>query len=242
MGPKHLLLLAALMAVGCQDSGERSTTTRGDRDAMSDSRGSVGKDDAAVIVETTAGGSGTASGGTASGSMSSSGRSNMSNMSTEAAAMKDGKLAQPGSLSAKDQQFVLNAGSAGLFEVQSSQIALSRSNDPEVKQFAQQMITDHKKVNAELASIVQGKGAAVPTMMVPRHQKMVDTLNEADADSFDKAYKHGQGVGHDEAINLYRAAAKGVDDADLKAFAERNVSILTMHKDMLKGNSKHMGH
>jgi putative membrane protein len=230
MGPKHLLLLGALMAVGCQDNnGDTRTTTRRDRDSMSDNRGSTGKDDT-VITETTAGGSG-------SGNMS-----GQTSMSGEASAMKDGKLAQPGSLSARDQQFVLNAASSGMFEMKSSQMAASRSNDAEVKQFAQQMLKDHEKVNTELASLVRGKGAAVPTTLVPRHQKMLETLSKADDDKFAQVYKHGQGVAHDEAINLFEAASKNLDDADLKAFAARNLSALKMHKDMLKDNSRHMGH
>jgi putative membrane protein len=155
----------------------------------------------------------------------------------QAMSANDGKMTNPGSLSKADQQFVVNAASGGMFEVQSSQMALSRANDAATKKFAQQMVNDHTKVNNELATIVTRKGGSVPTQMVERHQKMLDTLSEANSDEFQKAYHRRQVMAHDEAINLFEGAAKAVDDADLKAFASKNLSALKMHKDMLKDHN-----
>jgi putative membrane protein len=149
----------------------------------------------------------------------------------------DGKMANPGTLSKADQQFVVNAASGGMFELQSSQMALSRLNDATEKAFAQQMINDHTKVNNELATLVTRKGGSVPTQMLPRHQKMLDTLSEANSEEFLKAYHRRQVAAHDEAINLFEGAAKAVDDADLRAFAAKNLSALKMHKDMLKDHN-----
>ena len=53
------------------------------------------------------------------------------------------------------QDFVNQAASGGLFEVQSSELALQRSQDAKVQEFANQMITDHTANNQELMATAQ---------------------------------------------------------------------------------------
>jgi len=49
-----------------------------------------------------------------------------------------------------DKTFVKEAASGGLAEVKLGEIALKRSSDAEVKAFAQRMIDDHSRADAEL--------------------------------------------------------------------------------------------
>src|SRR5688572_26064977 len=52
-----------------------------------------------------------------------------------------------------DAEFITLAGSGGLLEVQSSQLAAQRATSDEVKRFAQQMVADHTKANQEMATL-----------------------------------------------------------------------------------------
>jgi len=61
-----------------------------------------------------------------------------------------------------DQQFVYKAALGGQKEIALSQLALEKSNNDEVKSFAQKMITDHSQVGKELSQIAQTKGLSVP--------------------------------------------------------------------------------
>ena len=49
--------------------------------------------------------------------------------------------------------FVNQAAQDGMTEVAVGKAALARSQDPSVRSFAQRMVNDHGKANAELASI-----------------------------------------------------------------------------------------
>ena len=60
------------------------------------------------------------------------------------------------------QDFVNEAASGGMFEVQSSQLALERGQGDEVKAFAQMMITDHTANNEELKAAAEAAGVTVP--------------------------------------------------------------------------------
>lgn len=54
------------------------------------------------------------------------------------------------SLSAIGQQFVQKAAQSDITEIKTSQLALQRSHNPQVKQFAQMMIREHTQSSSKL--------------------------------------------------------------------------------------------
>jgi putative membrane protein len=54
------------------------------------------------------------------------------------------------------QDFVDKVAISDMFEIQSSQLALSKQPDMDTKPFAQRMVTDHQKTSKELKSLVDG--------------------------------------------------------------------------------------
>jgi len=59
-----------------------------------------------------------------------------------------------------DVHFIMGAQSGGNFEVESSRLALQRSQDANVKKIAQKMIDDHQKCNQQLMEILNKQGQA----------------------------------------------------------------------------------
>lgn len=60
-------------------------------------------------------------------------------------------------------EFVRMAAISDMFEIQSSQLAMQRSQNPQVRQFAQEMAQDHQRTTNELQQLVrQMHGAAPP--------------------------------------------------------------------------------
>jgi len=74
-----------------------------------------------------------------------------------------------------DAGFAETATVAGMFEVESSHLALEKATKPRLKEFAQMMIDDHGKANDELRDIVEsGKAPAVKaTKFFPKHSAIV---------------------------------------------------------------------
>src|ERR687898_1263696 len=73
-----------------------------------------------------------------------------------------------------DADFVKKAASCGLAEVEMAKIAKDRATDPDVKKFAEKIVTDHQKVNKELEEIAKGASIPVPMKPEPEQQKHVD--------------------------------------------------------------------
>jgi putative membrane protein len=137
--------------------------------------------------------------------------------------------------------FVQKAVSGNQFEFESSQLALDRSQDDAVRQFAQQMVDDHKKVADDLQGILPNSNVKPDTIIQTldaAHMKVLDKLRSVSADSFDKDYIRAQRKAHIETVSLFQNYAKGGDDDALKGFASGTLPVLQQHLQMAK--SLHM--
>ena len=75
----------------------------------------------------------------------------------------------------KTEDFVLEAASGDMFEIESSKLAAERAQG-NVKAFADQMLADHQKTSDELKQMVtSGKvQATLPTSMTEEHQETLE--------------------------------------------------------------------
>ena len=127
--------------------------------------------------------------------------------------------------------FVSKAAQDGMTEVELGKIALDKSKNAEVRDFAQRMVTDHGKANQELASIAKNKGIDAPKTLDASHQEMVKKFRSEQGDAFDVEYSRHMNMDHDKAIELFEAASKS-PDADLAGFAKKTLPTLKEHREM----------
>jgi putative membrane protein len=136
------------------------------------------------------------------------------------------------------QAFVLAATEAGLMEVESARVAMNASTDARVKDFADRMITDHEKADAELAVIAKKKSITVPTQLDAERTKKLQWLRDKSVGEFDAAYAEQVVERHARTVELFRANAANAD-AELAAYVTRTLPVLLEHKrlaDTLKGS------
>src|SRR5437870_5829583 len=87
------------------------------------------------------------------------------------------KSVSPDSLT-EDNNFVVEAASGGLMEVQLGKYAAANAGSAAVKQFGQMMVTDHTKADSILTAIAQVKTIAIPSVPGDKHQKHIDELTK----------------------------------------------------------------
>lgn len=133
------------------------------------------------------------------------------------------------SMTNEDKEFVINTGMAGLAEVAHANLALQNAASAEVKTFAQRMVTDHSKANAELAQLATTKGLALPTELAGDHQKMQEHLATLTGAEFDKEYMKHMVEDHEKAVADFDKASTSSTDADLKAWAGKTLPTLQDH-------------
>ena len=136
-------------------------------------------------------------------------------------------MAQTAAPSAQD--FVTKVAISDMFEIQSSQLALTKQADTDTKPFAEKMIQDHQKTSSELKALVDGGKvkATLPTALDTQHQKMLDELKAKN--DFDASYDQTQLKAHQDAVALFEAYAKSGDNAELKGWAGQTLPHLKEH-------------
>lgn len=131
-----------------------------------------------------------------------------------------------------DKTFVTSAGMAGLAEVQYGNLALQKSENADVRAFAQRMVTDHGKSNAELAQLVTAKGLALPAELAGTHQQGYEHLEGLGGAEFDRAYMQHMVADHQAAVTLFQNASTSATDADIRGFATRALPVLQEHAQL----------
>lgn len=135
------------------------------------------------------------------------------------------------------RNFVMQASIANMFEIESSKLAAGKSQNPEVQEFAECMITDHNKVFDELGYTLQSSGSVVTPvdMLDYKHQELINQLKMASPGAgFDKRYIDTQTKSHAKTVKLYKEYVQNGQDAALKTFAKKTLPILERHHELIK--------
>ncbi len=135
-------------------------------------------------------------------------------------------------LSAQDKTFIDQAAIGGMAEVQGGQMAETKAQSPQVKQFGQHMIADHTPNNQELMQLAQSKGVTPPAGLDPMHQQEATKLQQLPAGQFDHAYIEGQVTDHQQMAALLQTEIQKGSDPQVKAFAEKTLPIIKEHLQM----------
>jgi putative membrane protein len=133
-----------------------------------------------------------------------------------------------------DSKFATEAAVGGMAEVELGKLALTKSSNAKVKEFADMMVNDHGKANEELKAIAMSKNITLPTMLDEPHQKKASDLGALTGRDFDKKYVDEMVDGHQKTFDLMDKEAKDGMDAELKAFAAKTAPIVKAHLDMIK--------
>lgn len=132
-----------------------------------------------------------------------------------------------------DAQFATKAAVGGMAEVEFAKVALDKTSNAKIKDFANMMITDHGKANEELMAIAKMKNITLPGALDEDHLKKLNELNQKTGADFDKAYVSAMVDGHKSTLKLMQDQASSGNDPDLKSFAGKTAPIVQSHLDMI---------
>ncbi len=131
--------------------------------------------------------------------------------------------------------FTTKAAQGGMSEVQLGNLALAKAQSADVKEFAQQMVTDHTKANNDLKAVADKKSVALPTDTNGEQKSTLEKLSKLNGAEFDKEYVKVMVEDHETDVKEFKAQADSGTDADVKAFAAKTLPTLQSHLDMIKG-------
>ncbi len=123
-----------------------------------------------------------------------------------------------------DKNFLEEATQSAREEVAISQIAVTKASHPQVREFAQMMVSDHEGAGTALSSLVTVRGVAVDAKRVN-----VQRWEKKSAKEFDKDYMEKMVDDHEKAVKLYEKQSTKGEDPELMAFASKTLPTLQTH-------------
>lgn len=134
--------------------------------------------------------------------------------------------------------FVMKAALGGMMEVQAGTLAQQNAKSQRVKDFGSMMVTDHGKANEELKSLASANNIAVPTALLPEHQKHMDMMSKMKGDAFDKHYIDMMVNDHKKDIDEFQKEANSPGNDAFKGFAAKTLPTLLKHLDSAQAINK----
>ena len=129
--------------------------------------------------------------------------------------------------------FVTNLAVANMYELQAAEIAQAKSNNAQVKELATMITSDHTSAGEKLSTTAPtaAPDVTIPTALDQRRQGLIDNLNAASAEDFDKVYLEQQVAAHNEVLTLLNGFSDNTDAPALASLARELVAPITMHRD-----------
>jgi putative membrane protein len=130
---------------------------------------------------------------------------------------------------------------ANTIDVDAGRLALTKSQDPEVRRFAELMVTDHTAVNAAAIALVQRLGvtpaeSAVGTDLKSSAAQTHTRLSALQGGAFDRAYLDHEIAYHEAVIGALDAVLiPGAQNADLRAALVAARPAFQSHLDHARG-------
>ncbi|MDM5179620.1 DUF4142 domain-containing protein [Massilia sp. DJPM01] len=133
-------------------------------------------------------------------------------------------------ISSADRKIVTDLAMANMAEIEVARTAQGKSQDDQVKKYAQQMIDDHTKALGEVRQLAQTKGITLPATLDRAHKARAGKLAALSGAAFDRAYIAQAGVAEHKKTHGMLARAQGrAKDADIKALLTRMTPTVDQH-------------
>jgi putative membrane protein len=164
--------------------------------------------------------------------------SNPNKNSDKTSTTSEGDMTVRSNNAGKDDDFVKEASSGGMMEVELGKYAEQNALSQRVKNFGAMMVRDHTKANEELKSLATSKNLDLQGSMDDTHFEKVSDLQKKRGADFDKEYMKSMVDDHQEDIDEFKKQAENGSDPELKAFAAKTLPVLQAHLDSAKNIQK----
>jgi putative membrane protein len=135
-------------------------------------------------------------------------------------------------LSTADKTFATKAAAGGQAEVTLGGLAAEKAGSPQVRQFGQQMVTDHSQANEELQGIAKRQNLTLPATPDAASMATEKRLQSSSGAKFDSAYAQDMVQDHQQDVAEFEKEASSGQDPALKAFAQKYLPVLQHHLQM----------
>jgi len=136
---------------------------------------------------------------------------------------------RPPIASPAEQDFMMRATEGHLAEIDMANVALQKSGNKDVRDYANMIQSDHKTALDDLTDLMKDKNVSQPSSVPADVKKDIDVMNALSGPEMDREFINQMVAEHEKEIGMYDDRAAIVLDTDVKKYAEDFLPKLEMH-------------
>ncbi len=141
----------------------------------------------------------------------------------------------------QDTKFLEKANQGSIDEIDLAKLVLQKSNNPDVKNFAQKMIDDHGKLIDDMKSFDYEAGLQVPAHPDASTEAEKLKLDVLSGEAFDKAYIRAMVEDHHKDLEAFRSEAKSTGYPAFRSAVEQGEQVVREHLQLIDQLAKKNG-
>ncbi len=156
---------------------------------------------------------------------------NDTNMSPSDNAADKNSSDKSGKLSWSDKRFLTKTAKGNEDEIKLAQLAVQQASNPDVRNFAQRLVSDHTKLNQDLQTLASNKDMTLKGEEKEKTEENRDykKLAKATGTDFDRQFIDRMVSEHKKDIKAFQDRADDSKDADVKSFVQNALPTLQQH-------------
>jgi putative membrane protein len=132
----------------------------------------------------------------------------------------------------QDSRFIFDAASTNLLETRLGQLAQSKAVNASVKQFGQQMVTDHNNLQTQLTATISKTGTDFKPGMNDEDKKEAERLDKLSGSEFDRQYMTSMIQHHQQDVAEFQSMSSSARSAEARQIATTGLPVVQRHLTM----------
>ncbi|MFF0720985.1 DUF4142 domain-containing protein [Verrucosispora sp. NA02020] len=146
--------------------------------------------------------------------------------------------AQP---SEQDTQYLQAVHQVNLYEIAAGELAQQKAENEQVKELAQQFVTDHTELDQSVQDVAGQLNVQLPNEPTPDQRTALDQLNNASGEEFDRLWVTQGLAGHLQAIQATQTEISQGTEPQVVQLAQTALPVLQAHYDALVTLAEELG-
>jgi putative membrane protein len=133
-----------------------------------------------------------------------------------------------------DQAFLLQVYESDAAQVEMGQLAQQKSQDPDVKQLAQGMVTNRTRLDEQLKPLADKMSVDKPKQPAKKDREVIAKLESLSGPQFDEEYIKAVAMNNQRDVKSFNAEAQSGQDPNLQLAAKQDAPVLERHQQAIE--------
>ena len=128
-----------------------------------------------------------------------------------------------------EQEFLMKAADANLSNIDVARLAMHKSQNSDVKDFANMIQSDDASALEDLTDLMNDKGVSLPNTLSPEMKTEIETMTALSGAELDREFANMMVAQHQKEIGMYHDQLEIAQTPDVRKYAEDLLPRLEMH-------------